>query len=138
MKKLIVSFIILFSTSAFAQVTQQRQDSTQGQRQDITITTGTRQKLPVARASAYAPNIISKCSGSAAAGAQAPVFGFSFAGSYKDDFCERVELIKLAIAMGHSDVANDLFFEFPMIKSLDEQGFKKVCDYPTKCTRLNR
>ncbi len=131
-------FLIFIPFSAIAQVAQQRQDNTQGQRQDITITTSAGQKLPVARASAYAPNIISKCSGSAAAGAQAPVFGFSFAGSYKDDFCERVELIKLAIAMGHEDIANDLFFEFPMVKSLDEQGFKKVCDYPTKCTRLNR
>lgn len=141
-KNLVVLLINFISYSAFAQVAQQRQDSTntQGQRQDISITAGVRQKLPVARAAAYAPNIISKCSGSAAAGAQAPIFGFSFAGSYKDDFCERVELIKLAISMGHEDVADDLFYQFPMIIDLERENdnIDKMCDYPTKCTRLGR
>ncbi len=93
-------------------------------------------KQPVQRAFAYAPNIISKCSGSLAGGAQGQFAGISFAGSYKDEFCERVELIKLAIAMGHDEEADELFYQFPMVLKLDKE--KELCDYPTKCTRLGR
>lgn len=139
MKKILISFIILFSTPSLAQV-RQVDTNTQGQRQDINITGAQRQQIPVARAFAYAPNIISKCSGSAAAGAQGQFVGLSFAGSYKDEFCERTELIKLAIAMGHDDIADDLFYQFPMVVALKPKRDKidKVCDYPTKCTRLGR
>jgi len=129
MQKLVVSLVVLFSLPAFAQVAAQRQDI---------IITG-KKEASVARAAAYAPNIISKCSGSAAAGVQGLDVGISFAGTYKDEFCERAELIKLAISMGHGNVADDLFFEFPMVKDLyKKEETKEVCDYPTKCARLDR
>lgn len=133
MQKIIISLIILFSTPVFAQIAQQRQDSTQAQKQDVSITTGNKQNIPVARASAYAPNIISKCSGSLAGGAQGQFFGLSLAGSYKDEFCERAELIKLAMSMGHNKEADELFYQFPLIKSLNKETQKEDCDYPTKC-----
>lgn len=136
--KIIIISIIFFSLNAAAQI-RQVDTNTQGQRQDITITGAQRQQMPVARAFAYAPNIISKCSGSAAAGAQGQFVGLSFAGSYKDEFCERAELIKLAISMGHYEVADDLFYQFPMVKDLSAPELKKeLCDYPTEECKQNR
>ncbi len=128
MIKAIIVIIVLIGLPAFAQTAVQRQDIS------VNLTT----KPTVARAFAYAPNIISKCSGSIAGGAQGQFVGLSLAGSYKDEFCERAELIKLAISMGHNDIADDLFYDFPMIKALEEPEEKDICDYPTKCTRLGR
>ncbi len=132
MKKRIVSFILIFATPVFAQ--------TAAQRQDISINLAAKTKPEVARAFAYAPNIISKCNGSIAGGAQGQFIGLSLAGSYKDEFCERIELIKLAISMGHNDVADDLFYQFPMIKELDKPiQTIDVCIYPTdECKQKRR
>jgi len=134
MIKKIVSFlcIVLTSSTSIAQtVNQYRIDNSE---HSFAINN----KQPVQRAAAYAPNIISKCSGAAAAGAQGQFAGISFAGSYKDEFCERAELIKLCIAMGHDDLADQLLYEFPMVKDLEDEASKEICDYPTKCTRLGR
>lgn len=121
--------VISISTPSFAQVANQRQD----------IIFQENQHASAARASAYAPNVISKCNGSWASGVQIPVIGASVAGTYKDEFCERAELVKLAISMGHDDVADDLFYQFPMIKALSKkEEIKEICDYPTKCTRLGK
>ena len=117
-----VSISLLLASPSVAQVAAQRQ-------------TNIEYKSSVNRAAAYAPNIISKCSGSLAGGAQGQFAGFSISGSYKDDFCERAELIKLAISMGHNDIADDLFSEFPMVKDLYKEEIREVCDYPTKCRR---
>lgn len=130
MIKRIVSSLIFISFSANAQVAQQRQGQEQGQRQDIIFAGKT--ESAAARAFAIAPSVFSKCTASAAAGGQGSFFGFSFSGTYKDEFCERIELIKLAIAMGHYDVADALFYSFPMILALHPEEKRKACKYPTE------
>lgn len=132
-------FIIFYSVTCFAQVrVDDTVNSSAAQRQDITFA-GKGATIPVARAFAYAPNIVSKCSGSAAAGAQGQFVGLSLAGSYKDEFCERAELIKIAVALGHPIIANQLFFGFPMVEKIlkkDEVIIEKKCEYPTEdCKR---
>ncbi len=120
-----IIFLIVFPSVAYA-------DTYNIARLDKSVTTVER---PVSRAFAYAPNVISKCSGSLAGGAQGQFAGISFAGSYKDEFCERAELIKLVIAMGHYELADQLLMEFPMIRELQTEETIESCDYPTKCRR---
>lgn len=131
MLRLLISILIFIPFLANAQVAQQRQDQISNQRQNTVITFAGRKEV-ASRAFAYAPSIISKCSGSLAGGAQGQFAGISFAGSYKDEFCERAELIKLCIAMGQFELADQLLYEFPMIKNLSGKEVKKTCRYPTE------
>ena len=123
-KSLVFLSSILLSTTVQAQQRQDIINSIQFNGKDNTI--------PVSRAFAYAPNIISKCSGSIAGGAQGQFAGISLSGSYKDEFCERAELIKLAIAMGRREDAERLFDKFPMVKELNKEPGQDPCQYPTQ------
>ncbi len=140
--------LILISYPAFAQV-RQIDTSTQGQRQDITITTGARQKLPVARAFAYAPRPTSDCMGSFGAGVQGTLAGITFNGTKQSQPCNDRENAESVAALGMVDMAQRMriiaMCEDARYKKLDEcielkdeEETKKVCDYPTKCTRLGR
>ncbi len=121
--------VILISFSASAQVAQQRQE----------IVFAGRNEAPVARAFVDVPNFnANECNPAVAAGAQVPYFGISLSGTNHNEFCERIKLIFVAKKLGHDDVADDLFYQFPMIIALNKLEEKEVCDYPTKCTRLGR
>lgn len=138
MIKKAVSFIVLFSNVALAQVAQQTQNTTdtQGQRQDVTITTAVRQKLPAARAFAYMTNTTAKCRVATSGGAQFVGTGVTVGSSYEDDFCVLSEMIKLGKALGKDDEADNLYMlEYKLLIDKFTKDDKIICDYPTKCEK---
>lgn len=128
MKKIAVISLVIFlcGDPCYAQVTQ---------RQAITFA-GKAEAQPVARAFADAPNVVTKCKGSIAAGAQFADAGVTFGGTYDDDECVIFEMIKLGVKLGRVDEANHLYtlqYERLIAKFVKEE--KPECDYPTKCRR---
>ena len=143
MKNLAASLVVLFAFPAFAQV---RQIDTQNQHISIT---NTKQKQPVGRAYAYVPRPTSDCMGSFGTGAQVPFAGVTFSGTKQSQPCNDRENAESVAALGMIDMAQRMriiaICEDSRYKKLDEcielkdeEETKKVCDYPTKCTRLGR
>ncbi len=79
----------------------------QGQRQDV-IFAG-KNKHPAERAFAYMPNATARCKGAMGGGVQVAEAGFTWGGSYEDEFCVIAEMIKIGKALERDDEANYLY-----------------------------
>lgn len=140
--------LILISYPAFAQV-RQIDTSTQGQRQDITISTGARQKLPAARAYSYVAPNTAKCYETYGGGVQGQFVGFSLSGSYESLPCNILAFFAVLKSIGRDAEAETLLRQYKPVdvayKEVEkkhvedsEKGFRIDYVYPPDNRRLSR
>lgn len=154
----IILLVVTLSPCAIAQIVDQgqRQDSTntQGQKQNTVINFSSKQKSPVARASAYAPPDTAPCNVGIGAGVQTFGAGVSLTGSTESEECNRRKNAFAAAALGMIDMARSM----RIIDTCEDKRYKGMkecielytendnviestnCKYPTQpeCKRLHR